>query len=82
MDTVFCYQYITYGTAAVGWSDGVYYPRMPKKEEGNRFLKEQGGMREIRSRVWKETEETGYGVYYYEETTRLCTVLMGNNYKV
>lgn len=39
-------------------------------------------MREIRSRVWKETEETGYGVYYYEETTRLRTVLPGSNYRV
>ncbi len=37
---------------------------------------------QLQSRVWREIEETGFGIYYYEETTRIVTKLSGNNYRV
>ncbi len=40
------------------------------------------GIGKIHSRVWREVEETGFGIYYYEETTRIVTRLSGNNYRV
>lgn len=36
----------------------------------------------IHSRVWREIEETGFGIYDYEETTRFVTTLPGSNYQV
>lgn len=36
----------------------------------------------IHSRVWQEVEETGFGIYYYEETTQIVTQLSGSNYQV
>lgn len=36
----------------------------------------------LHSRVWREIEETGYGIYYYEETARIVTELSGTNYLV
>lgn len=82
MNTLFQYQDVTYDNPAAGWVDGVYFPREAREQDGCRFLKEQEGLLRIRSRVWKEIEETGYGIYYYEETTRLLTELDGSNYEV
>lgn len=78
----FQFKDITYGQEAGGWVDGVYCPRVPQIREGRGFLREQDGMGKLHSRVWQEIEETGYGVYYYEETTLLCTRLTGSNYVV
>ncbi len=78
----FKYQDIIYNTPAPGWIDGVYYPRVALQEAGNSFLTGQNGLTKIASRVWKEIEETGYGIYYYEETTVLNTTLDGSNYEV
>lgn len=82
MEQIFIYKDVTYQKQAEGWKEGVYYPRVPQKEDGQSFLSEQNGMLEIKSRVWKEIEETGYGIYYYEETTVLETTLDGSNYEV
>lgn len=82
MDTKFQYQDVVYDKPAAGWVGGVYYPREARVEEGSSFLTEQEGLWRIKSRVWKEIEETGYGIYYYEETTRLTAVLPGSNYQV
>lgn len=55
---------------------------------GNGVLEENGGFRrrdipwKLHSRVWQEIEETGYGIYYYEETTRIVTELSEANYLV
>ena len=78
----FQFKDVTYGQKAAGWVDGVYYPRVPGVIDGSSFLEEQGGGFRIHSRVWQEIEETGYGVYYYEETTLLSAVLPGSNYVV
>jgi len=82
MNTIFQYQDVTYSEPAAGWVDGVYYPRKEQREDGGSFLKEQDGLLVIGSRVFKEIEESGYGVYYYEESTRLTAVLDGSNYRV
>lgn len=78
----FQFKDVTYKQQAAGWVDGVYYPRVPQVGEGSSFLKEQNGIWKLHSCVWQEIEETGYGVYYYEETTLLSTRLPGSNYVV
>jgi len=82
MDQLFQYQDITYHEPAPGWVDGVYYPRAAQCREGSGFLTSDGGMLKVHSRVWQEIEETGYGVYYYEETTRFAAEFTGSNYEV
>ena len=73
---------VTYEKPAAGWVNEVYCPREEQVQAGSRFLQEKDGVLVFHSRVWQEIEETGYGVYYYEETTRLTTELSGNNYVV
>lgn len=73
---------VTYEEPAQGWVDGVYCPREEHARAGSGFLEEKDGTLKLHSRVWQEIEETGYGVYYYEETTRLMTDLPGSNYVV
>ena len=82
MQTLFEYKDITYVAPASGWVDDVYYPRVPQERDGNSFLTEQNGLTKIASRAWKEIEETGYGIYYYEETTVMNMTLDGSNYEV
>lgn len=76
------FQDITYENKAAGWVDGVYYPRISHVRAGEAFLERREGVLAMHSRVWQEIEETGYGVYYYEETTELATELPGGNYVV
>lgn len=76
----FRFEKVTYGTAAPGWADGVYYPRQAQSEPDEGFA--GSGVWRLHSRVWRETEETGYGIYDYEETTRIVTELSGANYRV
>ncbi len=78
----FQFKDVTYVRQAAGWVDGVYYPRVPQVSEGRGFLREQDGIWKLHSCVWQEIEETGYGVYYYEETTLLSARLPGSNYVV
>lgn len=73
---------ITYGEEAPGWVDGVYYPRAARRELGKSFLEERDGILRIHSRVWQEIEETGFGIYYYEETTQMSGKLSGSNYLI
>lgn len=73
---------VLYRDKAAGWVDGVYYPRVPEIRQGESFLERQGGLLRLHSRVWQEIEETGFGIYYYEETTELTTSLEGSNYLV
>lgn len=73
---------ITYSEKAPGWVDGVYYPRSARQEPGRSFLEERDGILRIHSRVWQEIEETGFGIYYYEETTQMSGELSGSNYLI
>lgn len=76
------YHDITYREEAPGWVDGVYYPRSAGREPGKSFLEERDGILKIHSRVWQEIEETGFGIYYYEETTQMSRRLSGSNYLI
>ena len=79
---------ISFHEPAPGWVDGVYYPRTEQVSEAKcESLVSFGTPRvaeplQLQSRVWREIEETGFGIYYYEETTRIVTKLSGNNYRV
>lgn len=62
-------------------------PEEAEKSAGAESYVEEGclsvrNIGRIHSRVWQEVEETGFGIYYYEETTRIVTRLSGNNYLV
>ena len=76
------YHDITYNEEAPGWVDSVYYPRSARQESGKSFLEKQDGILKIHSRVWQEIEETGFGIYYYEETTQMSGKLSGSNYLI
>lgn len=76
------YEDVIYDKQAPGWVEGVYYPRQARRRTDGSFMKTEAGIMRLQSRVWKEIEETGYGVYYYEETTRFVTELSGSNYVV
>ena len=76
------YHDITYNEEAPGWVNGVYCPRGARQAPGRSFLEEQDGILKIHSRVWQEIEETGFGIYYYEETTQLSGILPGSNYLI
>lgn len=73
----------TYPENAKGWIDGVFYPRVEKVVSlKNNSLKKEGDAYSISSRVWTETEETGWGVYSYEDTTAINYNLENANYEV
>lgn len=76
------YHDVAYHEEAPGWVDGIYYPRTAKQGPGRSFLEEQNGILKIHSRVWQEIEETGFGIYYYEETTQMSGRLSGSNYLI
>ena len=76
------YEDVVYDKQAPGWVEGVYYPRQARRRTDGSFMKTEAGVMCLQSRVWKEIEETGSGVYYYEETTRFVTELSGSNYVV
>lgn len=79
---MFQYKGITYKENAPGWVDGVYRPRPAQVCPADDFLEAEGGMLKLHSRVWREIEETGFGIFYYEETAHLTAVLAGSNYTV
>lgn len=72
---------ITYPNEAKGWVDGRYYNR-EELSIANRTLIKINGMYGISSLVWTETEETGFGIYQYEETTEIEIPLSNENYDV
>lgn len=76
------YRKVAYGNEAPGWIDGVYYPRMAQLRPAENVRRGEDGLLTLHSRVWQEIEETGFGVYYYEETTEIVTELEGSNYEV
>lgn len=76
------YRKVAYGKEAQGWTDGVYYPRIAQLQPAENVRCGEDGLLMLHSRVWQEIEETGFGIYYYEETTELVTKLEGSNYKV
>ncbi len=69
--------------AAPGWVDGIYYPREKQEELSGRAPFEfHEDYIPLASRVWKETEETGFGICSYEETEIIHIPLENGNYDI
>lgn len=74
---------VEYNTAAQGWVNNVYYPRVISKEEaGASYVTNGSGYLAVSSKVWTETESTGYGVYTYENTSAFGMELPNADYRV
>ncbi|MBQ9764957.1 MAG: rhamnogalacturonan acetylesterase [Lachnospiraceae bacterium] len=73
-----------YPKEAPGWVDGVYYPRVIEKDYKDALeCIEVGNEYTVFNAVaWKEVEETGYGVYFYEESANFRIKIDNANYKV
>lgn len=74
---------VGFPNAAKGWDSNVYYPREAVATQGQAtFVEDKSDSVAISSKVWTETENTGYGVYTYENTSTLDFNLEPANYKV
>ncbi|MBN2222479.1 MAG: hypothetical protein JW708_09765, partial [Vallitaleaceae bacterium] len=74
---------VTFPDAAAGWVGSIYVPRVSSVTEGAAsYVVEAADYLEIRSKVWTETENTGYGVYTYENTSTLDFLLENADYTV
>lgn len=74
---------VDYNTDPTGWSGGVYYERKANVSTGSAsYVSDSENYLEIRSKVWTETESSGYGVYTYENTSTLDVDLYNADYKV
>lgn len=79
---------VTFPNAAAGWSgskagSGVYSPREAVVTAGDTsYVSVTDGVLAVSSRVWTETESTGYGVYTYEETNTLDVDVDNADYEV
>lgn len=66
-----------------GWVKGVYYPREERVAiERNFSFSCRENCIVLASRIWKETEETGFGVYSYEDTEVIHVPLENGNYDI
>ncbi|WP_029231001.1 rhamnogalacturonan lyase family protein [Butyrivibrio sp. VCB2006] len=73
---------VDYSQAATGWSNNVYYPRVPAVSAGAGNVVDAENYVAIASKIWTETESTGYGVYTYESTSTFDVDLYNADYKV
>ncbi|MFV0343835.1 MAG: hypothetical protein ACK5JH_13265 [Anaerocolumna sp.] len=75
-----------YSVPAIGWVSNIYYPRVPVITQGSNYVQTVTGpaisMLELSSKVWTETESTGYGVYTYENTSDFKVDLLNADYDV
>lgn len=68
---------------AAGWVDGVYYPRsVTTTSSDNTYISDGETYLGISSKVWTETESSGYGVYTYENTSTFNVDLDSADYTV
>ena len=82
-ETGYGFSDVTYPDAAKDWVGGVYYPREEKVTAGSAsYVTDGDGYLEIASKIWKETESSGFGVYTYENTSTLDFALNNADYKV
>ena len=82
-ETGYGFSDVAYPDAAKDWVGGVYYPREEKVTTGSAsYVTDGDGYLEIASKIWTETESTGYGVYTYENTSTLDFALNNADYKV
>lgn len=82
-DTGYGFSDVEYNEEAKGWSNNVYYPREVSNEEpGATYVTAGSDYLTIASKVWTETESTGYGVYTYENTSSFDMDLVNADYEV
>ena len=73
---------VDYSTEAKGWSGNVYYPRVPAVTAGATNVKDYDSYVAVDSKIWTETESSGYGVYTYETTSTFDVDLYNADYLV
>ena len=75
---------IEYDNEAAGWVSSIYYPRVASTnhEAGTSYVAEGDGYITVSSKVWTETESTGYGVYTYENTSSYDLDVVNADYTV
>ena len=73
---------VDYGKDAAGWVNNVYYPRVPAISAGASNVIDSEDYIAVASKIWTETENTGYGVYTYESTSTFDVDLYNADYKV
>jgi glucan-binding repeat-containing protein len=71
-----------FSNEAKGWVGGVYYPRVPEVYPGSSNISDGDGYVAVNSKIWTETESTGYGVYTYETTSTFDVDLYNADYRV
>ncbi len=81
-DNGYGFKDVDYSETAVGWSGGVYYPRVASVSEGASHVKDSDDYVAIDSKIWTEKESTGYGVYTYETTSTFDMDLYNADYNV
>ncbi len=81
-DKGFGFSDVDYSTEAKGWSGNVYYPRVPVITSGASNVSDSEGYVAVNSKIWTETESTGYGVYTYETTSTFDVDLYNADYRV
>lgn len=67
---------------ARGWVQDIYYPRKQELSDTVSHVSFQGEYAIIQSRVWKEVEETGFGIFLYEETASYHQLLKNGLYDI
>ena len=81
-ETGYGFSDVDYGKTADGWVGNVYYPRVPSISAGSSNVVDSEDYVAIASKVWTETESTGYGVYTYESTSTFDVDLYNADYRV
>lgn len=77
------YSDVTFPDEAAGWVSHIYYPRESNvTQSAASFVEDGEDYAEISSKVWTETESSGYGVFTYESTSTLDFNLDPANYNV
>lgn len=74
-------KFCDYPKEAQGWIDGIYNPRVVNINDGAAVEEAEGSTR-FHVKAWKETEETGYGIYFYEKSPNVVLALSNVNYNV
>ncbi len=82
-ETGYGFSDVDYNTEADGWVNNVYYPRVANVTSGSATnVADESDYVSVASKVWTETESTGYGVYTYENTSTFDVDLYNADYEV
>ena len=73
---------VDYSQEAKGWVNSVYYPRVPAVSSGAGNVVDSEDYVAVASKIWTETESSGYGVYTYESTSTFDIDLYNADYRV